>query len=94
MPQPTRNMEAPRPPTQNQERSGTGDFDGRYSRGDSLGAGPLGSVYRGKQLGTSVDVALKELKDIFGYFSFLQRGEVLKHGSPPRERRPRGRPGG
>ncbi|MBI5548932.1 MAG: serine/threonine protein kinase, partial [Deltaproteobacteria bacterium] len=25
-----------------------------------------------------LDVAIKELKDIFGYFSFLQRGEVIK----------------
>ena len=77
VPQPSRN-EVPRPPTSTQEALRGGDLDGRYARGDSLGAGPLGQVYRGKHLATGVDVAIKELKDIFGYFSFLQRGEVLK----------------
>jgi hypothetical protein len=54
------------------------DLDGRYTRGEAIGGGPLGSVYRGKHLGLGTDVCIKELKDIFGYFSFLQRGEVLK----------------
>ena len=54
------------------------DIDGRYTRGDAIGGGPLGSVHRGKHLGLGTDVCIKELKDIFGYFSFLQRGEVLK----------------
>ena len=51
---------------------------GRYSKADAFGTGPLGQVYRGKQLSTGVDVAVKELKDILGYFSFLQRSEVMK----------------
>jgi hypothetical protein len=54
------------------------DLDGRYTRGESIGGGPLGSVHRGKHLALGTDVCIKELKDIFGYFSFLQRGEVLK----------------
>jgi len=54
------------------------DLDGRYTRGEAIGGGPLGSVHRGKHLGLGTDVCIKELKDIFGYFSFLQRGEVLK----------------
>src|SRR5262249_61291585 len=54
------------------------DLDGRYTRGESIGGGPLGSVYRGKNVGLGIDVCIKELKDIFGYFSFLQRNEVLK----------------
>jgi hypothetical protein len=57
---------------------GGGDLDGRYSRGDAMGGGPLGSVYRGKHVALGTDVCIKELKDIFGYFSFLQRTEVLK----------------
>ena len=78
--QQSRNMDMPRPPTQqgSDRSSGGGDLDGRYTKGDLLGAGPLGQVYRGKMQATGVDVAVKELKDIFGYFSFLQRGEVLK----------------
>jgi eukaryotic-like serine/threonine-protein kinase len=55
-----------------------GDLDGRYTRGESIGGGPLGAVYRGKQLALGTEVCIKELKDIFGYFSFLQRGDVLK----------------
>ena len=54
------------------------DLDGRYSRGEAIGGGPLGAVHRGKHLGLGTDVCIKELKDIFSYFSFLQRGEVLK----------------
>jgi len=54
------------------------DLDGRYTRGDAIGGGPLGSVHRGKNLALGTDVCIKELKDIFGYFSFLQRGDVLK----------------
>ena len=60
---------------------GTGkgtDVDQRYTRFDTLGSGPLGTVYKGRQNALGLDVCLKELKDIFGYFSFLQRGDVLK----------------
>lgn len=54
------------------------DLDLRYVKFDSLGAGPLGTVYKGKHNALGVDICVKELKDIFGYFSFLQRGEVIK----------------
>jgi eukaryotic-like serine/threonine-protein kinase len=54
------------------------DLDGRYSRGESIGGGPLGAVHRGRHVALGTEVCIKELKDIFGYFSFLQRGEVLK----------------
>ena len=35
-------------------------------------------MHRGRHLALGTEVCIKELKDIFGYFSFLQRGEVLK----------------
>ncbi len=54
------------------------DLDLRYQKNDQLGSGPLGTVYRGKHNALGLDVCVKELKDIFGYFSFLQRGEVIK----------------
>ena len=75
--QPSRPAE---PPRASEARPGTnsGELDGRYLKSDPFGAGPLGQVYRGKQVSTGVDVAVKELKDIFGYFSFLQRSEVMK----------------
>ncbi|MGZ6132243.1 MAG: serine/threonine-protein kinase [Myxococcaceae bacterium] len=56
----------------------TADLDGRYTRGESIGGGPLGAVHRGRHVALGTEVCIKELKDIFGYFSFLQRGEVLK----------------
>jgi serine/threonine protein kinase len=54
------------------------DPDARYQKGEQVGSGPLGSVFRGKHSALGVEIAIKELKDIFGYFSFLQRGEVIK----------------
>jgi serine/threonine protein kinase len=53
-------------------------LDQRYQRLESLGGGPLGTAHKGRFLALGLDICIKELKDIFGYFSFLQRGEVLK----------------
>jgi len=69
-PRPLRRASAPAEPAP--------DLDGRYSKGEAIGGGPLGSVHRGKHLALGTEVCIKELKDIFGYFSFLQRGEVLR----------------
>jgi eukaryotic-like serine/threonine-protein kinase len=57
---------------------GATDLDGRYTRGEAIGGGPLGAVHKGRHVALGTEVCIKELKDIFGYFSFLQRGEVLK----------------
>lgn len=54
------------------------DIDLRYVKYDPLGSGPLGTVFKGKHNALGMDICVKELKDIFGYFSFLQRGEVIK----------------
>ncbi len=54
------------------------ELDLRYVKYESLGGGAMATVFRGKQTGLGVDVAIKELRDIFAYFSFLQRGEVIK----------------
>ncbi len=54
------------------------EIDLRYVKYDAIGSGALGTVFRGKHTGLGVEVAIKELRDIFGYFSFLQRGEVIK----------------
>jgi serine/threonine protein kinase len=53
-------------------------LDQRYQKLEALGAGPLGTAYKGRFNALGLDICVKELKDIFGYFSFLQRGEVLK----------------
>lgn len=55
-----------------------GDQDLRYVKFDAMGAGPLGTVFKGRHNALGTDICVKELKDIFGYFSFLQRGEVIK----------------
>lgn len=54
------------------------DIDLRYVKYDPIGSGPLGTVFKGKHNALGLDICVKELKDIFGYFSFLQRGEVIK----------------
>lgn len=54
------------------------ELDGRFTRLDAIGGGPLGSVHKGRHVSLGTEVCIKELKDIFGYFSFLQRGDVLK----------------
>jgi hypothetical protein len=54
------------------------DIDLRYVKYDPIGSGPLGTVFKGKHNALGMDICVKELKDIFGYFSFLQRGEVIK----------------
>jgi serine/threonine protein kinase len=50
----------------------------RYQKFDPIGSGPLGTVFKGRFNALGLEICIKELKDIFGYFSFLQRGEVLK----------------
>jgi len=53
-------------------------LDQRYQKLESIGSGPLGTAHKGRFLALGLDICVKELKDIFGYFSFLQRGEVLR----------------
>jgi eukaryotic-like serine/threonine-protein kinase len=65
--------EPPAPPA-----PGGQEIDLRYVKFDPIGTGPLGTVYRGRHTALGLDVCVKELKDIFGYFSFLQRSEVIK----------------
>ncbi|WP_208719059.1 serine/threonine protein kinase, partial [Corallococcus sicarius] len=57
---------------------GASDLDLRYQKFDPIGTGPMGTVFKGRFNALGLDICIKELKDIFGYFSFLQRGEVLK----------------
>ena len=54
------------------------DVDLRYQKFDPIGSGPLGTVFKGRHNALGLEISIKELKDIFGYFSFLQRGEVLE----------------
>ncbi len=47
-----------------------------YVRYDELGSGAVGRVLRGRHGHLGIDVAIKEIKDLFGYFSFLKRETV------------------
>jgi hypothetical protein len=51
--------------------------DSRYIKQDLIGSGVIGSVYRGKHAITLRQVAIKEIKDLFSYYSFIQRSEVV-----------------
>lgn len=74
---PTQELPVATAPTSPLAARGT-ELDLRFVRYDALGSGALGTVYRGKHQGLGLEVAIKELRDLFGYFSFLQRGEVVK----------------
>ena len=54
-------------------------FDSKYTRYESIGSGGIGTVYRGRLNSLSVDVAIKEIKELFSYFNFLQRSEVIRN---------------
>ncbi len=51
--------------------------DARYVKMEQIGSGIVGSVFKGKHSITSQLVAIKEIKDLFSYYSFIQRSEVV-----------------
>jgi len=53
-------------------------LDGRYEKGEIVGEGGIGTVYRATQLLLSRDVALKELRAIFDFFTSSQRPEIKR----------------
>jgi serine/threonine protein kinase len=71
-------MAAPTPVTPPPTVKAAELLDQRYQKLEALGSGPLATTYKGRFTALGLDLCVKELKDIFGYFSFLQRGEVLK----------------
>jgi len=54
-------------------------YDSKYTRYDAVGSGGIGTVFKGRHNALALDVALKEIKDLFSYFNFLQRSEVVRH---------------
>ncbi len=52
--------------------------DSRYEKLASIGTGGIGTVFRARQVPLNREVALKEIRDLFGFFSEDQRGEIIR----------------
>jgi serine/threonine-protein kinase len=53
-------------------------IDGRYERLKPIGSGGIGTVYLARQVLLDREVALKEIRELFGFFTEPQRQEIVK----------------
>jgi serine/threonine protein kinase len=53
-------------------------LDRRYRRGESIGAGTIGTVYRGQHVSLGRRMAIKEARSIFQFASYLRRDEIVR----------------
>jgi len=53
-------------------------MEGRYEKLASIGTGGIGTVYRARQVPLNREVSLKEIRELFGFFSEDQRSEIVR----------------
>lgn len=53
-------------------------LDSRYEKLASIGSGGVGTVFRARQVPLNREVALKEIRDLFGFFSDSQRTAIIR----------------
>lgn len=61
--------------------AGDAAVDDRYEKLAAIGTGGIGTVFRARQVALQREVALKELRDLFGFFSEEQRPEIVRRFS-------------
>jgi serine/threonine protein kinase len=50
-----------------------------YDRCETIGSGGIGTVFRARNVYLPSDVAIKEIIELFSFFNFLQRSEIVRH---------------
>jgi eukaryotic-like serine/threonine-protein kinase len=59
-------------------RAGAEGGDGRYEKLATIGSGGIGTVYRARQVPLARQVALKEIRELFGFFPEDQHSEIVR----------------
>jgi serine/threonine protein kinase len=68
----------PAPPERSTPTTGEDVLDRRYRRGEIIGSGTTGTVYRGQHVSLARRMAIKEARSIFQFASYLRRDEIVR----------------
>ena len=55
-----------------------GEIDTRYEKLATIGTGGIGTVFRARQVALNREVGLKEIRELFSFFSEDQRSEIVR----------------